>query len=136
VVFSDLALASERARFRLPELLRGVPDPWVSARLAERVGTGRAKYLLFTAAEIDARQAAVMGLVSAVVAHDRLDAEVEELLQQVRHTAPGARAAVKDDLNRRLPPPDVNMFRRSMLSAEMVEGLQAFLDKRSPRWPR
>jgi enoyl-CoA hydratase/carnithine racemase len=136
VLFSDLAIASEKARFRLPELLRGVPDPWVAARLAERVGTGRAKYLFFTAAEIDARQAAAMRLVTAVVAHDRLDRDVEELLEQISRTAPRARAAVKDDMNRRLPSPDVNLFRRSLLSAEMVEGLQAFLDKRAPRWPR
>jgi enoyl-CoA hydratase/carnithine racemase len=39
-------------------------------------------------------------------------------------------------MNRRLPPPDVNLFRRAMLSPEMMEGLQAFLEKRAPRWPR
>jgi enoyl-CoA hydratase/carnithine racemase len=136
VLFSDLSIASERARFRVPELLRGVPDPWVAARLDARVGFARAKYLLFTAAEFDARQAARMGLVNAVVAREQLEAAIEELLEQVRRTAPAARAAVKDDMNRRLPPPDVNLFRRAMLSPEMMEGLQAFLEKRAPRWPR
>jgi enoyl-CoA hydratase/carnithine racemase len=77
-----------------------------------------------------------MGLVNAVVAREQLEAAIEELLEQVRRTAPAARAAVKDDMNRRLPPPDVNLFRRAMLSPEMMEGLQAFLEKRAPRWPR
>jgi enoyl-CoA hydratase/carnithine racemase len=136
VLFSDLSIASDRARFRLPELLRGVPDPWVAARLDARVGLARAKYLFFTAAEIDARRAADMGLVTTVVAHERLDAAAGELLEQVRRTAPAARAALKDDMNRRLPPPDINLFRRALLSPEMMEGLQAFLEKRPPRWPR
>ena len=32
--------------------------------------------------------------------------------------------------------PDAGLFRRSILSPEMVEGFQAFFEKRPPRWPR
>ncbi len=45
----DVAVASDQARFRVPELLRGIPDPFMSARLAEAVGLARARYLFFTA---------------------------------------------------------------------------------------
>src|SRR5436190_10276525 len=51
-LMSDLAVASERATFRAPELLRGVADCYLGARLATRVGIARAKTLLLTAAEI------------------------------------------------------------------------------------
>lgn len=136
VLFSDVALASERARFRVPELLRGAPDPWMAARLPAFVGLGRAKHLLFTAAELDARRAAEIGLVAECVPHDELAARVEAVLDQVRRTGPTSRAAVKDEMNRALPAPDVNLFRRSILSPEMVEGMKAFLEKRDPRWPR
>src|ERR671931_187291 len=54
---SDLAVASERATFRAPELLRGVADCFLGARLASRVGMARAKLLLFTAAELTAAEA-------------------------------------------------------------------------------
>ncbi|MGH7818610.1 MAG: enoyl-CoA hydratase/isomerase family protein, partial [Candidatus Binatia bacterium] len=48
VLMSDLAVASDRARFRAPELLRGVADCFLSSRLASRIGVARAKHLLFT----------------------------------------------------------------------------------------
>src|SRR5262245_61190917 len=54
---SDLAVASDRATFRAPELLRGVADCYLGARLASRVGMARAKALLFTAREIPADEA-------------------------------------------------------------------------------
>src|SRR5262249_11415403 len=44
---ADLAVASDRATFRAPELLRGVADCYLGARLASRIGIARAKYLLF-----------------------------------------------------------------------------------------
>ena len=43
---------------------------------------------------------------------------------------------VKDEINRRLPTPDFNMFKRSILSPEMVEGMKAFVERRDPDWPR
>lgn len=136
VLFSDLAIASDRARFRAPELLRGVPDPWMAARLPEYVGAEAAKFMLLTAATIDAEQAAAIGLVAKVVAHDDLAAEVARTLEQIRLTAPQARAMVKENINRRLAVPDAGLFRRSIMSPEMAEGFQAFFEKRAPRWPR
>jgi enoyl-CoA hydratase/carnithine racemase len=136
VLFSDLSIASERAKFRAPELLRGAPDPFISARLPDFVGLAAAKYLLFTGAVIDAGEAAALGLVGSVVAHEAFDEQLARTLGQIRLTAPAARASIKDDLNRRLSSPDVNLFRRAILSPEMAEGFRAFLEKRPPRWPR
>ncbi len=136
VLFSDVSLASDRAVFRAPELLRGAPDPWIAARLAAHVGLGKAKYLLFTGAVIDAHEAAAIGLVGRVVPHAELAAQLEWTLDQIRQTGPRARAMVKDDMNGRLPAPDVNMFRRAIMSPEMAEGFQAFFEKRRPNWPR
>jgi len=132
----DIAVASDRARFRVPELLRGIPDPFMSARLAEAVGLARARYLFFTAAEITAHEAEVMGLVGKVVPHDELDAHVEWVLDQVALTGPQARADVKRDLNARLPAMDYGLFFRAIERPEMREGLDSFLQKRRPEWPR
>jgi enoyl-CoA hydratase/carnithine racemase len=104
--------------------------------LPARVGTAVAKYLLFTAATIDAHEAARIGLIAAVVPHADLSARIDWVLEQIRRTAPAARAAVKQDVNRHLPPFDMPMFARSLRSAEVVEGFQAFVEKRPPRWPR
>lgn len=132
----DVVLASDRARFRVPELLRGIPDPFMAARLAEAVGIVRARWLFFTAAEIDAAQAAAMGLVADVVPHDELGSRTDWVLEQISATGPEARAAIKRDLNGRLPMHDTGMFHRSMMTPEMVEGMRAFIEKRPVDWPR
>ena len=132
----DVSIASDRASFRAPELLRGIPDPFLTARLAEFVGLARARYLLFSAATVPAAEAAAMGLVGRVVPHDQLDDAVDEVLSAIAATGPAARRAVKQDLNRRLAPPDTQLFFRSIRSPEMAEGMAAFVEKRPPEWPR
>ena len=133
---SDVAIASDRATFRAPELLRGVSDPFLPARLPTRVGTAMAKYLLFTAVVIDASEAARIGLVARVVPHAELAKTVEAAIAQIRTTGPAARAALKHEMNRQLPAFDMVMFAESLRGPEVVEGFQAFVEKRPPNWPR
>ncbi len=135
-LMSDIAIASERAVFRAPELLRGVADCFLGARLASRVGIARAKYLLFTAQQLTAAEALAMGLVARVVPHDGLEAAVTETIGWIRQTGPAARTALKRDLNRHLPPIDVPMFVDSLASDEVREGFAAFVEKRPPGWVR
>ena len=123
----DIAVASDRATFRAPELLRGVADPFLPARLPARIGPALAKYLLFTAAVIDAMEAERIGLIAKSVPHEDLPVEVEHVLEQIRRTGPAARAAVKHDMNRHLPPFDMVMFGRSLRSPEVEEGFKAFV---------
>ena len=136
LMHSDVSVAVETAVFRGPELLRGIPDPYMSARLADYVGLGKAKYLMFTASTLEAREAAAIGLVGRVAAPEDFEAAVDWTLEQIRRTGPEARSMIKDDLNRRLPRHDHNMFKRSMMSPEMAEGMKAFMEKRPPEWPR
>lgn len=133
---SDIVVASERATFRVPELLRGIADTLISARLPRQIGTARAKYLMFTAESIDAREAERIGLVARVVPADEFDTEVARIVERVQATAPAARAALKRDVNAQLPPFDWGPFTASMRSAEVAEGARAFIEKRPPRWPR
>lgn len=132
----DVTVASDRARFRAPELLRGIPDPYLTARLAAAVGLVRARSMLFTARQVDADEALSMGLVGQVVPHGELDAAIATVLGQIASMGPSARAAVKRDLNARLPVPDVGLFFDAIRSPEMVEGMAAFIEKRRPDWPR
>ena len=136
ILHCDVVIASDRARFRVPELLRGIPDPHMSARLAQVVGLQRARYLFFTAEEFDAEAALAMGLVGKVVPHDELDAAIASTLAAIGATGPRARALVKRDLNRNLPVHDTQMFLSSIGTPEMVEGMRSFLEKRDPEWPR
>jgi len=135
-IMSDLTIVSDRARFRVPELLRGVADCYLGARLASRVGMARAKYLLFTAQYFSAHEALAMGLISRVVPHAQLASAVDETIDWVRQTGPQARTAIKRDLNRQLPPIDFPMFAESLDSEEVREGFTAFAQKRPPAWTK
>ncbi len=129
----DVSVASDRARFRVPELLRGLPDPMLPARLVAAVGLARARFMIFTAAELSAAEALAAGLVGDVVADERLDERVEWALEQIRRTGPGARAALKRDVNRRLPAADMTLFAQ-IPAEEIAEGMASFVDKRDPVW--
>ena len=136
VLFSDITIAGKSATFRVPELLRGIPDPHMSARLPYFVGLAKAKFMMLTAAEITAEEADAWGIVAKTVADDDLEAETERVLDVVRQTGPRARMLAKDDINRRLPAYDVRLLQREIMSPEMAEGMMAFLEKRPPKWPR
>ncbi len=135
-LMSDVSVVSDRATFRVPELLRGVADCYFGARLASRVGMARAKWLIFTAQYVTAAEAHAMGLVSRVVPHAALAAAVDETVGWIRQTAPRARALLKRDLNRQLPTIDMPMFAESLAGDEVREGFQAFVEKRPPGWIR
>ena len=133
-MLADLAIASERATFRVPELLRGIADAFICTRLPLYIGMERAEWLMFTCETIDASTALEWGLVSEVVEHERLAARVEEVLDLVLRTGPSARSDYKAQANRLLPEPDWPMFMRSLQSEECNEGFTAFSEKRSPAW--
>ncbi|MCU1394967.1 MAG: echA8 28 [Ilumatobacteraceae bacterium] len=129
----DVTIASDQARFRLPELLRGLPDPMMGARLVAAVGLAKARFMIFTAAELDAAQAEGIGLVGCVVPHAELDEKVAWALEQISLTGPGARALLKRQINAGLPAHDMSLFAQ-VPSAEMIEGMTSFVEKRPPVW--
>jgi enoyl-CoA hydratase/carnithine racemase len=131
----DVSIASDRATFRVPELLRGIPDPFMPDRLVAAIGLARARYHFFTAAPIDAATAGAIGLVGAVVPHDELDAHTDWALEQIRLTGPHARATIKRAINSRIPLGDPTLF-NAVPSSELMEGMQSFLERRPPNWPR
>ncbi|MEE2851833.1 MAG: enoyl-CoA hydratase/isomerase family protein [Actinomycetota bacterium] len=134
-LFADLVVASDRARFRVPDLTRGVYEAFVAARLPQRLGTLRANHLIYGNDWIDAPEAERLGLVGKVVPHDSLLLEVDALLERVRKTGPVARAAMKREMARALPPVDVTGYWSSIGTTEQIEAFTAFLQKRSPEWP-
>ncbi|MED5810873.1 enoyl-CoA hydratase/isomerase family protein [Mycolicibacterium sp. 050232] len=134
-LYADLVIASEQARFRVPDLTRGVYEAFVAARIPQRIGTLRANHLVYGNDWVEAAEAERLGLVGKVVPHDDLAAETAALLDRVRNTGPAARAAMKREMARALPPVDVAGYWSSMGTAEQIEAFTAFLQKRAPEWP-
>jgi enoyl-CoA hydratase/carnithine racemase len=134
-MMADIAVASDRAVFRVPELLRGIPDATYAAALPAHVGVAVARDLLFSGRSFDAEEALRMGLLSRVVPHDQLRQRALEAAHQVLRSAPAARALVKRMLNERYGSIDYGtMFWALEHSPEPREGMRAFMEKRPPAW--
>jgi enoyl-CoA hydratase/carnithine racemase len=134
-MMSDVAVASDRATFRVPELLRGITDATYAAALPAHVGIAVARDLLLTGRPFDAAEAVRLGVISRVVPHDELREAAVEAARQVLRTSPGARVQVKRMLNERYGHIDYQtMFWDLAHSPEPREGMQAFMEKRPPNW--
>lgn len=134
-MLSDVAVVSDRATFRAPELLRGIPDAFYAAALPAHVGIAVARDLLLSGRVLDAAEAQRVGLISRVVAHDQLGPAAAEAADQVLRSAPEARAHVKRMLNERYGSIDLQTMALALeTSDEMREGMRAFIEKRAPRW--
>ena len=67
---ADMAVVSERATFRVPELYRGIADTYYSQMLARLIGPVRTRDLMFTGRTLTAAEAQDWGMVARVVPHD------------------------------------------------------------------
>ena len=77
----DLRVAAETARFSIPEVDLGIPLAWGGIpRLVREIGPALTKELVMTCRPFSPEEAKAAGFVNRVVPEDRLDAEVEELV--------------------------------------------------------
>lgn len=133
-MMSDVAVASEHATFRAPELFRGISDMGYATYLPAQVGPARAKDMLFTGRVVDATEAEEWGLVSRKVPHEALMDEAVEALAWCCRCAPGAYADVKRALGDVYGAYDRMTMARSLAGPEPVEGFTAFKERRNPDW--
>ena len=130
----DIAIASDRATFRTPDVIRGFPETWLASLLAANIGAMRARDLVLTGRKIDAAEALAMGLISRVVPHGSLESEAECAAYDMLEAPPLARAAAKRAINDHYGVIDEMTFRAGDRTAEAREGFAAFVEKRPPAW--
>ncbi|HVN37147.1 MAG TPA: enoyl-CoA hydratase/isomerase family protein [Myxococcota bacterium] len=134
-MLSDVAVASERASFRAPELLRGIADAGYAAYLPAQIGVANARDLLLTGRTLDAEEARRIGLITRVVPHEALREEAVAAAESILRTAPEARLHVKRILNERYGRVDRMTMDWSLFRGpEAREGMRAFAEKRAPDW--
>jgi len=137
-----IRIASESARFGQPEVALGItPGYGGTQRLPRIVGKGNALYILLTGEHVGAADALRMGLVSKVVPADQLQAEAEKLMKTIVAKGPLAVALTIEAVNRGLETTleeglriEADAFGLVASSADMKEGLTAFLEKRPARF--
>src|SRR5215470_18565091 len=80
----DITIASDRARFQLPEMSHRIMPTMAMSALVDRVPRKAAIYLVYSTQEIDAHKALMFGLVSDVVTAHELEGAVAALVGHFR----------------------------------------------------
>jgi len=135
-LFADLVIASENAKFALPEASLGAVAGLALVRGPEVLGRRKLKELMWLGDRIDAQEAYRIGLVNKVVPHEQLEAAAREMADKIAKKAPLAVRLSKNALNRNLNEGDwvVSTEVGALLlgSEDLREGVNSFFEKRSP----
>jgi methylglutaconyl-CoA hydratase len=141
IAAADIAVCSLEATFAFSEVRIGVIPAVISATVLPRLSPRAATELFLTGATFDGARAREIGLVTAAVPIDEVDAAVSSFVAALVRGAPGALRGTKELLRRR----KADTFRDEIAamtelsvsyfgSAEGIEGIMAFRDKRDPNW--
>jgi len=138
----DLRLAATNARFSAPEVNLGlIPAYGGTQRLPRVVGKAKAKELIFTGKTIRADEALRLGLVNQVLPDGEELRASKDLGMQIASKAPLAVRAAKKAINEGSEKHYQNgfvaesrYFQMVLQSEDLAEGIQAFLQKRPPRF--
>ncbi len=137
----DLRVAELRARFCFKHARLGLAPAWgTTARLLALTGSGRACRLLFTANELGAADAASQGLVESVVPNDQSVAAALAWAYDICQGSRGSIAAMKATMRSSVQAfegahaEERAQFIKLCKSADHHEALDAFFERRAPRW--
>lgn len=137
----DLRIAAANARFGFP-IARTLGNCLSMAnyvRLVALIGPARVKDIVFTARLIDAAEAHAIALLSEVLPdHAALQSRADELARIVASQAPLTLRVTKEALRRikekMTPEEDRDLILLCYMSRDFREGMDAFLNKRPPKW--
>ncbi|MBM4406184.1 MAG: hypothetical protein FJ039_08395 [Chloroflexi bacterium] len=138
----DVRIFAESAKFGLPEITLGILPGWGGMqRLSNMVGRGRTLEISLSGRQVDAKEAAAIGLATAAVPDAELAARALSVAKQLG-AMPGMatkeiKARMADGAGRPLSeslPKDVEALMRLMKSEDAKEGRTAFFEKRPPKF--
>jgi enoyl-CoA hydratase/carnithine racemase len=138
----DLIVAADTTQLGLPEARVGlVPGGGGTQLLPRKVGSSKAKELIFTGRRMGAQEALALGLVTRVVGRTELRTAALELARDIGKSSPVAVREAKRivDATFGLALEDAialesKAWSRVIATADRAEGIAAFNEKREPRW--
>jgi enoyl-CoA hydratase/carnithine racemase len=140
---TDIRAAAPQARFGLPEVRWSIyPFGGATVKLARQIGHVHAMDLLLTGRLVDAAFAERIGLINTVVEPDRLMEWAMATAAMISGNSPSAVQAVKTQISassadyaRSREALEQELGDRVRASRHFAEGVEAFLEKRMPRYP-
>ncbi len=141
VATADLAVASTAARFATPGVEIGLFCSTPMVALSRNVGRKAAMEMLLLGEPISAERAKEIGLVNAVVPPQELDAAVGRMAARLASKSPLTLRVGKEAFYRQIEAGTVpaydqcsRVMTENMLTQDAAEGIDAFLEKRAPKW--
>ncbi len=140
----DVRFASTNAKLGLPEVSLGIiPGYGGTQRLPRLCGTGAALQLILTGDPVTAEEALRIGLVNGVFAPAELLPQVKAIASKMVSRGPQALALAKQAVRRGIHMSmhdglqlEADLFGAISSTAEMKEGMAAFLEKKKASWVR
>jgi enoyl-CoA hydratase len=137
-ISSDIIIASEKAKFGVPEAAIGLAPGFAIIRLHQLVGRAKSKELSMTCDQISAEEALRIGLINKVVPHEGLMDASMEMAKKIMSKAPLAVEFIKSAVNRELHGEELTYAMDGMsglfATEDAKEGMDAFLNKRKPNY--
>ena len=138
----DMAVCADSATFCLSEVRIGLIPATISPYVVRAIGARASRRYFLTAERFSAAEAHRIGLVHESVPMEQLDTTVQALIKILLANSPMAVQDAKrlvdsvagQDINEALIAQTVAGIADSRASADGKEGVQAFLDKRKPKW--
>lgn len=142
VLHCDLRFAANDAKLGQPEInIAFIPPVGATQAYGRLLGRSRALRFLYEGAPVSAQEALEMGLVDFVVPADRLRAETTAYALELAKKPARTLAAIRGCITAGLERPFEDALRIELEAAvelggsqDFAEGLQAFLEKRAPKW--
>ncbi|MFW9880378.1 MAG: enoyl-CoA hydratase/isomerase family protein [Candidatus Thorarchaeota archaeon] len=141
-MFCDIVFTSDRAKFGQPEIKVGVFPPIAILTLPHIIGTKKAFELIMLGEIIDANEAYRLGISNYVFPIDSFDQESTKFIESfnnlstmvLKYTKKAFKKALGIDFETQLKEIEDFYLKELMSTHDANEGLQAFLEKRSPNW--
>lgn len=138
----DFVIAAESAKFSQPEINVGCYPPVAAAAFPRIIGPKATMDLILTGRELSATEAEKLGLITRVVADDKLNDSVEELLSTLKGKSrailslarKSIRAGIEWEYNIALTKAEDIYFDELMKTEDVKEGVNAFREKRKADW--
>ncbi|HEX6957864.1 MAG TPA: enoyl-CoA hydratase [Ferrovibrio sp.] len=141
VASCDLAVAAETARFATPGVNIGLFCSTPMVALSRSVSRKHAMEMLLTGEMVAASRARELGLVNRVVPEDELDSAVLSLAGMIASKSPLTVKIGKEAFYRQLEMPLAQAYdyasrvmTENLLARDAAEGIDAFIEKREPKW--
>lgn len=141
-IVCDIAYTSSSAQWGFPEIKLGCYPPVACTALATLVGQKRAAELILKGRTISGTEAAEMGIANRAVPSEELAAVVDQTVEELLKLSPAALAVTKKafygwdamHFDKGLARAEKIYLEELMKTADAHEGIQAFLEKREPKW--